>query len=112
MLKERISAYFRNKAHQDDSIIERFPDWALPRLMTVRNDGGTQNTTARFLESLSAYKTINHEVTGKSRPDEDAYVEEFHKSIKEDYIWQLLWSLPSFLCSDPLVLSSDALSLD
>lgn len=72
----------------DRAIIERFPNGALPTKMTVRNDGGPQYTSVRFLEALQAYKTIRQEVTGKNRPDEDAYVEAFHKSIKEDYIWQ------------------------
>lgn len=71
----------------DRAIIERFPDGNIPEV-TVRNDGGPQYTSARFLETLGAYKTINQEVTGKNRPDEDAYVEAFHRSIKEDYIWQ------------------------
>jgi putative transposase len=31
---------------------------------------------------------IRHEVTGKNRPDQNAYIEAFHKSIKEDCIWQ------------------------
>lgn len=72
----------------DRAIMERFPDGAIPMSLTVRNDGGPQYTSARFLEALKAYKTITHEVTGKNRPDEDAYIEAFHKSIKEDYIWQ------------------------
>ena len=72
----------------DRAIIERFPNGSLPTNLTIRNDGGPQYTSARFLEALNAYKTIKHEVTGKNRPDEDAYVESFHRSIKEDYIWQ------------------------
>lgn len=71
----------------DRAIIERFPDGNIPEV-TVRNDGGPQYTSARFLEALQAYKTVKHEVTGKNRPDEDAYIEAFHRSIKEDYIWQ------------------------
>jgi putative transposase len=87
----------------DRAIIERFPDGTLPTNMTVRNDGGPQYTSARFLEALQAYKTINHEVTGKNRPDEDAYVEAFHRSIKEDYIWQ--HEFESFLEADELMAS-------
>lgn len=86
----------------DSAIIERFPDGALPTL-TIRNDGGPQYTSARFLEALQAYKTINHEVTGKNRPDEDAYIEAFHKSIKEDYIWQ--HEFDSFQEADELMMS-------
>ena len=37
--------------------------------MTVRNDGGPHYTSARFLEALQSYKTINQEVPGKNRPD-------------------------------------------
>ncbi|MGA7369099.1 MAG: integrase core domain-containing protein [Nitrososphaeraceae archaeon] len=29
-----------------------------------------------------------HEVTGKNRPDHNAYIEACHKSLKEDCIWQ------------------------
>jgi putative transposase len=86
----------------DRAIIGRFPDGALPTL-TIRNDGGPQYTSARFLEALQAYKTINHEVTGKNRPDEDAYIEAFHKSIKEDYIWQ--HEFDSFQDADELMVS-------
>ncbi|MEM3098182.1 MAG: integrase core domain-containing protein [Nitrososphaerales archaeon] len=31
---------------------------------------------------------INQEVTAKNSPEEDAYIEAFHKSLKEDYVWQ------------------------
>lgn len=42
-------------------------------------------------------------MTGKNRLDEDAYVEAFHKSIKEDYIWQ--HELDSFREADELMTS-------
>ncbi|MGC1135837.1 MAG: integrase core domain-containing protein [Nitrososphaeraceae archaeon] len=42
---------------------------------------------SRFISTLKVYG-IRHEVTGKNRPDHNAYIEAFHKSLKEDCIWQ------------------------
>ncbi|MGH9979094.1 MAG: IS3 family transposase [Nitrososphaeraceae archaeon] len=69
--------------------LERFPDGAiLPLLgLTTRSDGGSQYTSDRFVSTLNTYG-IRHEVTGKNRPDQNAYIEAFHKSLKEDCIWQ------------------------
>ncbi|MGH9995100.1 MAG: IS3 family transposase [Nitrososphaeraceae archaeon] len=71
------------------AVLERFPDGAiLPLLgLTTRSDGGSQYTSDRFISTLKVYG-IRHEVTGKNRPDHNAYIEAFHKSIKEDCIWQ------------------------
>jgi len=70
----------------EKAIMDRFPDAIIPDL-TVRNDGGFQYTSHKFIKILHTYG-INHEVTGKNRPDEDAYIESFHRWLKEDYIWQ------------------------
>jgi putative transposase len=70
----------------NNAVAERFPDGNIPDL-TIRNDGGPQYTSDRFIQTLNTFK-INHEVTGKNRPDEDAYIEAFHRWLKEDYIWQ------------------------
>jgi transposase InsO family protein len=73
------------------AILERFPDRGIPLsssgLVTIRSDGGSQYTSARFVSILKVYG-IRQEVTGKNRPDQNAYIEAFHRSIKEDCIWQ------------------------
>lgn len=71
------------------AVLERFPDGVIPPLLglTTRSDGGPQYTSHRFVSTLKVYE-IRHEVTGKNRPDQNAYIEAFHKSIKEDCIWQ------------------------
>jgi len=75
------------------AILERFPDRVIPplsshaNLVTTRSDGGSQYTSARFVSTLKGYG-IRQEVTGKNRPDQNAYIEAFHRSIKEDCIWQ------------------------
>lgn len=75
------------------AVLERFPDGVVPPspphtdLVTTRSDGGSQYTSARFVNTLKVYG-IKQEVTGKNRPDQNAYIEAFHKSIKEDCIWQ------------------------
>jgi transposase InsO family protein len=71
------------------AVLERFPDGViLPILgLTTRSDGGSQYTSDRFVSTLKIYG-IRHEVTGKNRPDHNAYIEAFHKSLKEDCIWQ------------------------
>lgn len=73
------------------AILERFPDRVTPLsssgLVTIRSDGGSQYTSDRFVGALKVYG-IRQEVTGKNRPDQNAYIEAFHKSIKEDCIWQ------------------------
>jgi putative transposase len=70
----------------EKAIMDRFLDGIVPDL-TIRNDGGFQYTSHRFIRILQTYG-INHEVTGKNRPDEDAYIEAFYRWLKEDYIWQ------------------------
>jgi putative transposase len=70
----------------NNAVAERFPDGNIPDL-TIRNDGDPQYTSDRFIQTLNTFK-IKHEVTGKNRPDEDAYIEAFHRWLKEDYIWQ------------------------
>lgn len=74
------------------AVLERFPDGVISppshaNLVTTRSDGGSQYTSARFVSTLKVYG-IRQEVTGKNRPDQNAYIEAFHKSIKEDCIWQ------------------------
>ena len=70
------------------AVLERFPDGVIaPSGLTTRSDGGSQYTSARFVNTLKVYG-IRHEVTGKNRPDQNAYIEAFHKSLKEDCIWQ------------------------
>ncbi|MEM3118081.1 MAG: IS3 family transposase [Nitrososphaerales archaeon] len=71
----------------DRAILDRFPGGVIPEGLTVRNDGGPQYTSDRFIKILQACK-INQEVTAKNSPEEDAYIEAFHKSLKEDYVWQ------------------------
>ncbi len=71
----------------EKAIMDRFPDGTTPNGLTVRNDGGFQYTSHRFIKTLQAFG-IKHEVTGKNRPDEDAYIESFHRWLKEDYVWQ------------------------
>lgn len=70
----------------ETAVLDRFAGTVPPGL-TVRNDGGMQYTSARFIDVLKVYG-IRHEVTGKNRPDQNAYIESFHRSIKEDCIWQ------------------------
>jgi len=71
------------------AVLERFPDRIIPSHsdLATRSDGGSQYTSDRFANTLKVYG-IRHEVTGKNRPDHNAYIEAFHKSIKEDCIWQ------------------------
>lgn len=71
------------------AVLERFPDRVIHPLLglTTRSDGGSQYTSNRFVSTLKVYG-IRHEVTGKNRPDQNAYIEAFHKSLKEDCIWQ------------------------
>lgn len=71
----------------DTAILNRFSEGMAPPGLTIRNDGGSQYTSARFISALQVYD-IKHEVTGKNRPDQNAYIEAFHRSIKEDCIWQ------------------------
>ena len=69
------------------AILDRFADGVVPPDLAARSDGGSQYTSDRFVKSLKLYN-IRHEVTGKNRPDQNAYIEAFHRSIKEDCIWQ------------------------
>lgn len=69
------------------AILDRFSDGMVPSGLTIRNDGGSQYTSARFISTLKVYD-IRQEVAGKNRPDQNAYIEAFHRSIKEDCIWQ------------------------
>jgi putative transposase len=71
------------------AVLDRFPDRTNPSHsdLATRNDGGSQYTSDRFVSALKIYG-IRHEVTGKNRPDQNAYIEAFHKSLKEDCIWQ------------------------
>jgi putative transposase len=73
----------------ENAVLERFPDRVIPSHpdLATRSDGGSQYTSARFVSTLKVYG-IRHEVTGKNRPDQNAYIEAFHKSLKEDCIWQ------------------------
>lgn len=68
------------------AILDRFAG-TVPSSLTIRNDGGMQYTSARFIDVMKVHG-IRHEVTGKNRPDQNAYIEAFHRSIKEDCIWQ------------------------
>ncbi len=69
--------------------VERFPDRIIPSYseLATRSDDGSQYTSERFASTLKIYE-MRHEVTGKNRPDHNAYIEAFHKSTKEDSIWQ------------------------
>lgn len=72
------------------AVLERFPDRVTSLtsgMVTIRSDGGSQYTSARFVSTLKVYG-IKQEITGKNRPDQNAYIEAFHRSIKEDCIWQ------------------------
>jgi putative transposase len=71
----------------DKAMLGRFPNGSIAEGLTVRNDGGPQYTSDRFINTLQGCR-INHEVTGKNSPEEDACIEAFHKSLKEDYVWQ------------------------
>jgi putative transposase len=71
------------------AVLERFPNGVISPYsdLATRSDGGSQYTSDRFMNTLKVYG-IKHEVTGKNRPDHNAYIEAFHKSLKEDCIWQ------------------------
>lgn len=74
------------------AVLGRFPDGitsssSKSHLVTTRSDGGSQYTSAKFVNTLKVYG-IKQEITGKNRPDQNAYIEAFHKSLKEDCIWQ------------------------
>jgi len=73
------------------AVLERSPDRVIHHPphsdLVTRSDGGSQYTSDRFVNTLKVYG-IKHEVTGKNRPDQNAYIEAFHKSLKEDCIWQ------------------------
>ena len=74
------------------AVLERFSDRVIAAAsslsgLATRSDGGSQYTSNRFVNTLKVYG-IRHEVTGKNRPDQNAYIEAFHKSLKEDCIWQ------------------------
>ncbi len=71
----------------DKAVLERFPDGMTRDGLTIRNDGGPQYTSGRFIDILKRFG-MGQEVTGKNRPDQDAYIEALHKSLKADYIWQ------------------------
>jgi transposase InsO family protein len=79
------------------AILERFPNRVTPLssgMATIRSDGGSQYTSDRFVGALKAYR-IRHEVTGKNRPDQNTYIEAFHKSIKEDYLGKRFPDIPT-----------------
>jgi putative transposase len=71
------------------AILNRYPEGVVHHQagLTIRNDGGSQYTYDRFISTLKVYD-IRQEVAGKNRPDQNAYIEAFHRSIKEDCIWQ------------------------
>nr|AFK24957.1 putative transposase [uncultured archaeon] len=69
------------------AVLERFPDGAVPEGLVTRSDGGSQYTSDRFISTLKVYG-IKQEITGKNRPDQNAYIGAFHRSLKEDCIWQ------------------------
>jgi putative transposase len=70
------------------AVMDRFPNGTIPSDLTIRSDGGSQYTSVRFISTLKVWKKIKQEVTGKNRPDQNAYIEAFHRYIKEDCIWQ------------------------
>lgn len=70
------------------AVLERFPDRIIPSHfhLATRSDGGLQYTSHRFVNTLKVYG-IRHKVTGKNRPDHNAYIESFYKTLKKEYIW-------------------------
>ena len=58
--------------------------------MTLRSDNGSQPCSKRFAEYLGAVG-IKGQFTGYSAPDDNAYVERFIRTIKEEEIWMNLY---------------------
>jgi putative transposase len=92
--REWLSYTFSTQCGTDEAIktlemavLERFPDGAVTEGLATRSDGGSQYTSDRFISTLKVYG-IKQELTGKNRPDQNAYIEAFHRSLKEDCIWQ------------------------
>ncbi|MDR4492301.1 MAG: hypothetical protein R2685_15610 [Candidatus Nitrosocosmicus sp.] len=73
------------------AILERLPGKVTSfssGLVTIRSDGQSQYASARFVNTLKVYGT-KQEITGKNRQhDQNAYMEAYHSSNKEDCIWQ------------------------
>ncbi len=65
------------------AVLERLPAGSRGADFTLTTDNGTQFTSTRFLETL-ARSGITHRRTADHHPEENSYIERFHRSLREE----------------------------
>ena len=68
------------------AVLERLPTGSRGAGLTLTTDNGSQFTSTRFLETLSALG-LTHRRTAYHHPEGNSYIERFHRSLKEEEVW-------------------------
>ncbi len=68
-----------------EALSSRFPDGRVEGLV-IGHDNGSQFTSARFFQELAALG-IQSRRTGYQKPEQDAYIERFFGSLKDEEVW-------------------------
>ena len=70
----------------EGAVLERLPAGSRGAGLTLTTDNGSQFTSTRFLETLSALG-LTHRRTAYHHPEGNSYIERFHRSLKEEEVW-------------------------
>jgi len=70
----------------EQAVLERLPAGSRETNLTLTTDNGTQFTSSRFMETL-ARLGITHRRTAYHHPEDNSYIERFHRSLKEEEVW-------------------------
>ncbi len=90
--REIVGCNLSNRCRTEDAlgtveqaVLERLPEGSRAARLTLTTDNGTQFTSARFLETLGRLG-ITHRRTAYHHPEGNSYIEQFHRSLKEE-VW-------------------------
>ena len=78
----------------EQSVLERLPEGSREGNLTLTTDNGTQFTSSRFMETLGRLG-ITHRRIAYHHPECNSYIEQFHRTMKEDEVSLLCFTSAS-----------------
>jgi putative transposase len=70
----------------EQAMLSRPPEGSREANLTLTTDNGTRFTSTRFIETLNRLG-ITHRRKAYHHPEDNSYIERFHRSLKEEEVW-------------------------